>query len=111
MVVNIANLVVMGHITKSATVEHNGYMEYDLTYQTTNAGGSVNHCRSCTITIKVPRSQTFHSLHSNDRVRFSLWTSIKVIEQLQIKCKIDDPPQIPLHSNIGGVSLQSPIFV
>jgi len=86
-VVNLANVAMMGHITKLAAVENQTTIwEYDPNLPGNHfLGGFLDVILAIqTISIKIQVS----SQH------------IKYFEKLQIQCKISNLLKIPLHSNI-----------
>ncbi|KAN0124318.1 hypothetical protein V8E52_001967 [Russula decolorans] len=86
-VVNIANVAVMGRITKIAAVENaNAIWEYNPSLPNNCIlGGSLDVIAAVrTITVKI---QAFGQ-------------HIEYFEKLQLQCKFDQPLRIPLHSNI-----------
>lgn len=106
-VVNIANVAVMGHITKIAAVENQtAIWEYDPDLPGNRVLGESLDVIAAIRTIAIKVRSITHSLH--DR-RFHICLScqiqasgqrIEYFEKLQIQCKIGDPLKIPLHSNI-----------
>ncbi|KAF8495248.1 hypothetical protein F5888DRAFT_1805087 [Russula emetica] len=86
-VVNIANVAVMGWITKIAAIENaSAIWEYDPSLPNNRIlGGSLDVIAAiCTIAVKC----------------------IKYFEKLQLQCKFDQPLRIPLHSNTQWGSAQ-----
>ncbi|KAF8469357.1 hypothetical protein DFH94DRAFT_795794 [Russula ochroleuca] len=95
-IVNLANIAVMGHITKIAAVENaTAIWEYDLDLPNNCLlGGSLDVIAAvCTIAIKIQASGQH----------------IEYFEKLQLNCKVDVPLRIPLHSNVRWDALYGPI--
>ena len=104
-VVNLANVDMMGHITKIAAVENaTAIWEYDPNlYNNRVLGGSLDVIAAVrTIAIKVsflffclyPLAEShFHKIQASGQ-------RIEYFEKLQINCKINEPLRIPLHSNV-----------
>ena len=106
-VVNIANVAIMGHITRIAAIENaTAIWEYDPELPGNRVlGGSLDVIASIrTTAIKV--SPFFHSLFRHFISLNSFYQvqasgqQIEHFEKLQIQCKITEPLKIPLHSNI-----------
>lgn len=103
-IVNLANIAVMGHITKIAAVENaTAIWEYDLDLPNNRLlGGSLDVIAAvCTIAIKV--SFLSHYLFSHWNLPSKIQASgqhIEYFEKLQLNCKVDVPLRIPLHSNV-----------
>lgn len=105
-VVNSANVAVMTHITKIATVETTtAIWEYDPSLlDNTVLGGSLDVIAAIrTVAIKVCYV-LFLFIYAISAFRVSQIQAsgqrIEYFEKLQIQCKIPEPLSIPLHSNV-----------
>lgn len=103
-VVNLANIDVMGHITKIAAVENaTAIWEYDPDLDGNRVlGGSLDVIAAVrTIAIKVSFLFCLYLLAETHLYKIQAsGQRIEYFEKLQINCNINEPLRIPLHSNV-----------